>query len=174
MHIHFWWSYIKTSVPSLLRVDCSWCSLLPVKVRQHCKITPGLHAYSGSRWRVRMDMFGERNQGWGGYGETWRGQPGELVPGLTRLWPPVWEIHTSLQSVWDGPCKQSAPFALWKPHISPVEHEQPMHSSAHLGALLQLLLVCWLLTVPDIPDLLQWNLCFSLLQKGVTFYYFPI
>lgn len=38
----------------------------------------------------------------------------------TRLWPAVWKIHASLQSVWDGPWKQSAPLALWKPPISPV------------------------------------------------------
>lgn len=110
--------------------------------------------------------------------KVWWDSLGSWYPGCccswTRLWPPAWEIHASLQSMWGGPCKRSAPFALWKPPISSVEHEQPMHRSAHTGTLLQRLLVCWLLTVPDIPDLLQWNFCSSLLQKGVTFCYFPV
>lgn len=72
MHIHFWWGCIDNSVPSLLGMDCSWWSQQPEKVGQHWKITPGLYAHSGSHRRVRMDTFGERNQGcWRHGGTAW-------------------------------------------------------------------------------------------------------
>lgn len=87
----------------------------------------------------------------------------------TRLWPPAWENHTSLWSVWDSPCKQSA---LWKPLFhpcSPGGQEKLVLGSVHPGTSLQQLPACQLLTVPDIPDLLQWHRCPSLLQKGLLF-----
>lgn len=69
----------------------------------------------------------------------------------------------------DSPCKQSA---LWKPLFhpcSPGGQEKLVLGSVHPGTSLQQLPACQLLTVPDIPDLLQWHRCPSLLQKGLLF-----
>lgn len=173
MHIHFWWGYINTFVPSLLGVDCSWCSWQTEKVWQCWKITPGLHAHSGSHWRVRMVMFGERNQGCWRYGGTaWAAAaagPGcDLQHGRFLLAFGLRGTgHTS--SLLLLRCGTPS-FHL----CFPAEHDQPMLGSAHPGALLQPLPACQFLAVPDIPALLQWHLCPSLLQKGVAFYSFPI
>lgn len=120
------WKWAATGVTNSLK-RCS----STVKQHQGC-----------SQW------FMSRNQGWA------------CLVRAARMLSAWWELrgggactnldtHTSLWSVWGGPCKQPVPLALWLPILC---WAVPLSPSSALGSAQQWLPACRFLAVPDVCD----------------------